>query len=184
MIEGEANRYQTLTRTARRFDGRLTTICSFVESGKHLEQLLESANVPRDLGLISIDIDSFDYEIWKGMDLYRPAVMIIEIASGTPPGIRRVWNGESYPATTFTSMVELGIEKGYKLACHTGNLIFIRNDLAEFLEPLPVNPDELFLHDWINPTWWSGTRRKLKWVSPQRLRCKVGILLARLSGKK
>jgi hypothetical protein len=173
MIEGDPSRFERLRRTARRFSGRMVALCAFIESGPHLEDILTSVHVPLDFGLLSIDIDSFDYEIWKGMHRYCPAVVIIEIDSSTLPGVRRIWNGEKYPATTFTSMVELGRSKGYSPVCHTGNLIFVRADLAVHLGDIPSEPDEIFIRDWIDPTRWQVWRRKLRWLTPQRALCKV-----------
>lgn len=184
MIEGDPVRVKRLERTAKRFSGRMIHICSFVESGAHLEEMLTTAGVPKDFGLLSIDIDSFDYEIWKGMDTYRPAVVVIEIDSSTPPGIRRVWSGESYAATTFTSMAELGASKGYTLVCHTGNQIFVRNDLAEpFRADIPANVDDLFIRDFMDSTPMKEWRRKLRWVSPQRVACKANEVVHGLISK-
>jgi hypothetical protein len=181
MIEGDPHRFERLQRTARRFSGRMLAVCAFVESGPHLEQILATLDVPSEFGLLSIDIDSFDYEIWKGMDVYRPAVVVIEIDSSTLPGIRRVWAGENCAATTFTSMVELGRSKGYTPVCHTGNLFFVRDDLAGHVGPLPADPDELFIRDWINPTPLRVWRRKLRWLTPQRVLCKAEETFANLS---
>jgi hypothetical protein len=180
MIEGDPHRFKRLERTARRFSGRMVALCAFVESGSHLEQLLASAHVPVDYGLLSIDIDSFDYEIWKGMSEFRPAVVVIEIDSSTPPGVRHVWDGEEYAATTFTSMVELGVSKGYTPVCHTGNLIFVRDDLVEHLGELPAESDDLFIRDWIDPTRVQVWRRKLRWLTPQRALCKAEEIFAKL----
>jgi hypothetical protein len=181
MIEGDPRRFERLQRTARRFSGRMIAVCAFVESGPHLEQILASLDVPSELGLLSIDIDSFDYDVWKGMDAYRPAVVVIEIDSSTEPGIRRVWAGEDRPATTFTSMVELGRSKGYTPVCHTGNLFFVRNDLADDVGPLLVDANDLFIRDWIDPTPLRVWRRKLRWLTPQRVLCKAEETFATLS---
>lgn len=196
MIEGDPRRFERLQRTARRFSGRMLTVCAFVESGPHLEQILGALDVPSEFGLLSIDIDSFDYEIWKGMDVHRPAVVVIEIDFSTLPGIRRVWASENGAATaggshlpvasegegtTFTSMVELGRSKGYTPVCHTGNLFFVRDDLAGHVGPLPADPDELFIRDWIDPTPLRVWRRKLRWLTPQRVLCKAEETFANLS---
>lgn len=184
MIEGDPHRFKRLERTAKRFDHRMIPICSMVESGPHLEKILASTAIPRDFGLLSIDVDSFDYDIWKGMDSYRPAVVVIEIDSSTPPGTRRVWSGESSVTTTFTSMAELGQSKGYTLVCHTGNMIFVRTDLSQpFDIDVPPNVDDLFIHDWIDTTFVKEWRRKIRWFSPQRATCKANEALARLTGR-
>jgi len=185
MIEGDPSRFNRLQRNSRKFQGRMITACEFIESGSHLEQILSSAEVPQDFGLLSIDIDSFDYEIWKGMTLYRPAVVVIEIDSSTPPGIRRVWSSGPYAATTFTSMVELGESKGYSLVCHTGNLIFVRQDLMDpFKLDTPPKLDDLFITDWLDPTPLQVWRRKFRWLTTQRALCKAQETFAKLAGLK
>ena len=184
MIEGDPLRFQRLERTAKRFSGRMTPVCGMVESGRHLEEMLTSAGVPHDFGLLSIDIDSFDYDVWKGMEAYRPAVVVIEIDSSTLPGTRRVWSGENFVATTFTSMNELGRSKDYTLVCHTGNLIFVRNELSQpFVSDIPANIDDLFIQDWIDPTLVKEWRRKFRWLSPQRAACKATEVLSKLTYK-
>jgi len=184
MIEGDPLRFKRLQRTAERFGGRMIPICSMLESGPHLERILAEAGVPADFGLLSIDIDSFDYDIWKGMESFRPAVVVIEIDSSTLPGNRRIWSGEDHPATTFTSMAELGHSKGYVLVCHTGNLIFVRRDLSQFFSAdIPANVDELFIRDWIDPTPLQVWRRKVRWMSRQRMACKAVEIVERLAAR-
>ena len=63
----------------------MIAVCAFVDSGAHLERILASADVPNEFGLLSIDIDSFDYDVWKNMDAYRTAVVVIKIDSGIDP---------------------------------------------------------------------------------------------------
>ena len=185
MIEGDPSRFSRLEQNSRRFQDRMITACEFIESGSHLEQILSSVDVPRDFGLLSIDIDSFDYEIWKGMNLYHPAVVVIEIDSSTPPGVRRVWSNEPYAATTFTSMVELGLSKGYSAVCHTGNLIFVRQDLMDpFKLDTPPKPDDLFITDWMDPTIYQVWRRKFRWLTTQRALCKAQETFTKLTRMK
>jgi hypothetical protein len=154
--------------------------------GPHLERILAAADVPEDFALLSIDIDSFDYDVWKDMDAYRPAVVVIEIDSGIEPGIRRVWasdDGMDGVGTSFTSMVELGRSKGYVPLCHTGNLFFVRDDLAGHVGPLPTNPDDLFIREWIDPSTLQVWRRKLRWLTPQRALCKAEEAFATLRSR-
>jgi hypothetical protein len=174
MIEGDRSRFTRLEQTSRRVRNTMIAVREFIESGPHLEQILSTSGVPHDFGLLSIDIDSFDYDIWKGMELYRPAVVVIEIDSSTAPGVHRVWSGEPQPATTFTSMAELGQSKDYSLVCHTGNLIFVRKDLiAPFEVDIPAELNDLFITDWMDPSRLQVWRRKLRWFTRQRAMCKV-----------
>ncbi len=73
--------------------------------------------------VLSIDIDNNDYHIWKAYESH-PDIVIIEINSSIKPGIHEIPGDRG---ASYTSMVILGMEKGYTLLCHTGNLIFILN---------------------------------------------------------
>jgi hypothetical protein len=73
--------------------------------------------------LMSIDIDGNDFNVWKGLKS-TPDVIIIEINSGLRP-----MEDFFHPShgSNYSQMVKLGIEKGYFLIGHTGNLIFVLN---------------------------------------------------------
>ena len=96
--------------------------------------------------MMSIDIDSHDYDAWKNTTV-RPAIVIIEIDSSSRPGIRGIYPDPT--GTTFTSMLELGRAKGYTLVTHTGNMIFVRDDLVNTLGMDTSNPDGMFCTRWI-----------------------------------
>jgi hypothetical protein len=71
--------------------------------------------------VLSIDTDGADPQIFAGLEA-QPKLVIVEIDSSIPPD---VWSFNSDGAAGYALMTELGIEKGYFLLCHTGNLIFI-----------------------------------------------------------
>lgn len=79
--------------------------------------------VPQTLNLLSIDIDNDDYHVWKAYTGIAD-VVVIEINSSIAPPVEMIPGKDG---TSFTSMVKLGTEKGYFLAAHTGNLVFILN---------------------------------------------------------
>lgn len=87
--------------------------------------------IDKEYDLISIDTDGGnDYQCFRSMK-HIPKILIIEINSSFPPG---VWHVSEEKGASYKAMVVLGIEKGYFLLCHTGNLIFVRN---EYLELFP-----------------------------------------------
>jgi hypothetical protein len=154
-IEGEVDRYADLVATAKNFGGRLHALNVFIDSSgdSSLDRVLKDTPVPEDLDLLSIDIDSYDYWVWMSVQDYRPKVVVIEINSSFPVGTEYVQSaGPPDGGASFTSMLKLGQHKGYTLVCHTGNLIFVRNDLAAdlALAPEEINqPNGLFLDSWI-----------------------------------
>jgi len=163
-IEGDKERYKDLVKAASKFRGRLITICAFVatKGAKSLDSLLKPTKLPQDFDLLSIDIDSYDWHIWKSFKNYSPKVVVIEINSGIPLGKEYVQpDGTPYEillkdgeltGASFSSTLKLAQEKGYSLVCHTGNMIFVHVDLITKLN-LPkeelANPNGLFVDDWV-----------------------------------
>lgn len=125
-IEGDLGRYQDLLKTAKKYS--ITPIQAFVEArGEHsLDALLAKTPIPTDFEILSIDIDSFDYQVWEGCIAYKPKVVVIEVNSGVT-GYQI--HGEKQ-GSSFFSTLELGNKKGYTCVLHTGNMIFVRDDLV------------------------------------------------------
>lgn len=98
--------------------------------------------------VLSIDIDGNDYAVWKAYK-YKPAVVVIEINSSFDPGVNHFSTSEG---SSYKTMVELGIKKGYFLLCHTGNLIFID---TKYKKKFPeVKGDALTDHNnYFNYSW-------------------------------
>jgi hypothetical protein len=163
-IEGDNSRYQDLLATAQRYP-RIHPIHAYVARCKSdenaLERLLAQTPAPKEFELLSIDIDSFDLDVWDSLSDYSPKIVIIEINSQIPPGI--VWRHSSeFQGNTFSATINLGREKGYSLVCHTGNCIFVRNDLVDKikLEPIYLRyPELLFLYQFLEDSPWLPNRR-------------------------
>ncbi len=103
----------------------------------------ENVNELPECDVLSIDIDGNDYNVWKAYK-GKPAVVVIEINSSCPPGDVIISSPEH--GTTYTPMVNLGIEKGYFLLCHTGNLVFVRNDFKHLFPEIEELNDELYFN--------------------------------------
>jgi hypothetical protein len=86
---------------------------------------------------------------------------VIEINSLVPPGI--YWShGARTAGNTFSRTVKIGIKRGYTLVCHTGNLIFVKNELMyqlDFPTKFVKNPELLFLERWIFEDSYSMYRK-------------------------
>ncbi|MDC3019580.1 hypothetical protein OAZ97_00685 [Prochlorococcus sp. AH-736-E15] len=154
-IEGDKKKYNDLLCTARKYKN-ITTVNKFVESDKNhknsLDNILSRTLLPVDYDLLSIDIDSYDLAIlneYKG----KPKIIVIEINSSIPPGILQWHNGKNFIGNSFSSTLLVAKDKGYTLVCHTGNMIFVRNDMLSKLaldKEAIKHPERLFSDKWIN----------------------------------
>ena len=98
-----------------------------------IDDILEKSkfNITSDnFSLMSIDIDSYDYYVFKSIKKYFPKVLIFEVSSGY--SFDEHFLSES-KGCSIKVAYELGVEKGYKMICHCGNVIFVRNDLTHKL---------------------------------------------------
>jgi hypothetical protein len=120
---------------------------------ENANELFTQAAVPDEFDLLSIDIDGQDYWVWKGLDGFRPRVVVIEF-NASLAGSRKVekmgtvhQRFSSYFGASFDALRTLGEQKGYTLvyADLAGvNLFLVRNDLAgPFAEPLRRGPNYL-----------------------------------------
>jgi hypothetical protein len=46
-----------------------------------LDTILDQTDIPIDFDILSIDIDSYDFQVWKSVQTYSPKFVIIEINS-------------------------------------------------------------------------------------------------------
>lgn len=148
-IEGNSSRFQELLRTCQRFTKIVpikAKISKFPDDINSLDNLLANTNLPKDFELLSIDIDSYDLDIWKTLKGYHPKIVVMEIDSSIPPGIE--WtHGPLTRGNSFSSTLKVAETKGYVLVCHTGNLIFVRRDLINslsFPRSYFLNPELLY----------------------------------------
>jgi hypothetical protein len=158
-IEGEADRYQDLLKTAQKYP-QIVPIHAFVARSQNeeysLDKLLKQTQIPKEFELLSIDIDTYDLDVWESLSSYSPKIVIIEINSHVPPGI--VWkHSPETQGNTFSATINVARLKGYTLVCHTGNCIFVRDDLVEKvkLDPQYIQyPELLFLYEFLNDSPW------------------------------
>jgi hypothetical protein len=156
-IESDPVKFEKLCRTAAAFPGRIVPICSLVspEGKDSLDNILKNTPITHEFDLLSIDIDGMDYHIWEGLKNYRPKIVIIEVNSSIPPDQEQIHSDSNPIGSSFKSMVRLGQQKGYTLICHTGNVIFIRNDLlvrlsiSEKYKKMFFHPEILFDTSWL-----------------------------------
>lgn len=143
LIESDPNRFSQLVTNMSGFE-TVTTLQAMVQES-NFETILSQTPIPKDFDLLSIDIDGEDYLVWQALESYRPRVVVIEVHSGFPPGISVVpKRGHSPHGASIEPMVELAKRKGYELALHTGNAIFVLREYGKELGVEVERWQELF----------------------------------------
>lgn len=105
--------------------------------------------IPETTDILSIDTDGKDYEIFEAL-LHKVKVVIVEIDSSFLPDQKK-FNKEG--GSGYLPMVQLGIQKGYFLLCHTGNLIFVDKKYKKLFPEIKgdgiTNADLYFDKSWV-----------------------------------
>ena len=57
------------------------------DSSNSLDDLLKQTDIPNDFDILSIDIDTYDYQVWKSLKVYKSKIVIIEINSSVKVNI-------------------------------------------------------------------------------------------------
>lgn len=152
LIEGDEKKYIELLKTSEEYPS-IIPINRFVDLSENtLDNILSDTIIPKDFTLLSIDIDTNDYQVWDSLKNYKPIVVVIEINSEAYP-FDYEWihnDDKNIFQTSWGAMYELAKNKGYEFVCHTGNMIFVRKDYFEKLGvELPENPIYNFRRFWI-----------------------------------
>ena len=94
-----------------------------------------------ELDLLSIDVDSIDYWLWRAIVTVKPRLVVIEYNASWPPSVRKTvahdpamhWDGTNFFGASLGAFEALGREKGYCLVgCSLAgvNAFFVREDLV------------------------------------------------------
>ena len=111
-------------------------------NAENIEFLFSKYKISKEFDLLSIDIDSNDYWVWKAISNYSPRIIVIEYNASVSlkkskstkydPNYR--WDGTNYFGASLLVLKKLGEKKGYTLlTCDSNgvNAFFIRNDLIK-----------------------------------------------------
>ena len=162
-IEGNKKKFKDLKETSKKHP-RIIAINNFVSKNKSskfsLDNILKNTIIPNNFDLLSIDIDSFDLEVWESLCEYLPKIVVIEINSEYPPGIIK-WHSNEYSnvnGNSFSATLQVAKNKGYELVCHAGNMIFVRKEFSQLLkidQKFLRYPELLY-----NDKWYSISKNK------------------------
>jgi hypothetical protein len=124
-------------------------------TAENVVSLFEANKVPKDLDLLSIDIDGNDYWVLKALSEYKPRLLIVEYNASFLPEQNWVmpyhpnhqFDGTRYFGASLRALTELAQSEGYRLvSCDSQgvNAFFVRSDLlnSQFSNP----PHEVEYH--------------------------------------
>lgn len=152
-IEGNPGLAEKLRKNYEGFPGT-KTLHAWVYPG-NIELLFRENDVPDDLDLLIIDIDSNDYYVWRAIRDYKPKVVLIEVNPHFPPPQKMVidfhpmnyWDKTDYYGASLQSLYLLGKEKGYELVHHTKsstNAVFVAREYFDRFGIADNSPEALF----------------------------------------
>jgi hypothetical protein len=155
-IEANPNGFDKLKYTYKAYEDKVFCYNEYVTTS-NLKDFLSKHNFPLDFDVLSIDIDSYDYDIWKNFTEYEPKIVVIEVNSYRDPIIDETnktrtqdYNEQEDPlikwhssrvgeGTSFITMIELGLNKGYVPVSFTGNIIFVHKSCINNLKEFPYH---------------------------------------------
>jgi hypothetical protein len=109
--------------------------------------------IKKNFDILSIDIDSYDLDIWENLRKFSPKIVIIEINTELGKCIKQRNGERGHRGNSFLSTIEVATKKNYQLISHIGNCIFVKNN---FLKKINFNrkfiEDSTLLYNdyWIN----------------------------------
>jgi len=147
-IENNAEYVKQIQKKYRSLiDKKILLIKNAFITAENIETLFNESGMPKEIDLMSIDVDMNDYWIWKAIKNYYPRVVVIEynaivrhikwVVKHNPENECRY---SSHFGASLKSLEILGLEKRYRLVgCNLAgtNAFFVREDLVgdKFLEP-------------------------------------------------
>jgi hypothetical protein len=114
-------------------------------TAENVNELLDAHGLRGSIDLLSIDIDSNDYWVWKAIDRIEPRVVVIEYNASFGPehlwitrydpnfDARAVHPSGWYHGASLAALVQLGARRGFQLVgCDSSgvNAFFVRRELA------------------------------------------------------
>jgi hypothetical protein len=127
-------------------------------TAENIDSVLERCGIKGELDLLSIDIDSNDYWVWKAIGVIQPRVVVIEYNASFGPfeslictydpefDARAAHPSGWYHGASLTALTSLATRRGYELVgCDSAgvNAFFVRADLARGKLPA-LSPEEAY----------------------------------------
>jgi len=182
IIDGDHRHRRFVERAGLAWRYDLTAVSAFI-TRDNIDELIHSAGITGDIGLLSVDIDGNDYWVLEAITSIRPRIIIVEYNSTFGPtqavtvpydaGFVRAVAHPSllYYGASLRALSLLAARKGYVLVGSNSagnNAFFVREDLAGDL-PRPT-PDQAWVESRFREA--HGQKGELLRIGPhaQRLR--------------
>lgn len=162
MVDSDAN---AVALTRSRFPSRVRTATVFV-TPDNIDELFTTHGFAGEIDLLSIDIDSSDFWLWRGLTVCRPRLVIIEYNSVfggeravvVPYTAGRQWDAAAsehrYFGASLKAIERLARDKGYRLVAieaDSANAFLVRADVAGSIPATPAEqlfrPQRKYLKD-------------------------------------
>ena len=147
VIDGSQKNIDEIKNQGIYWRHELTAKCAFIDRD-NINNLIESAGLIGEIGLLSVDIDGNDYWVWQAIEGVSPAIVVCEynavlgdIYPITIPYQANFQRTNADPSNLYfgasiQALISLGQSKGYTFVGTTltgANAFFIRNDCASMV---------------------------------------------------
>lgn len=147
LIEGNNRFFQQLKENYNEHD-RVCIVnriidTSWINSENNLKAILERCGVPKDFDFFSLDIDSYEYEVWRNLVEFEPNLICIECNSVEEDFDVIDYDSSysvkshihpSYGGATVGLLNRLAKEKGYDFVCvERCNAFYIKKEFGKDL---------------------------------------------------
>lgn len=192
-IEGDASRARRLTRAYKNFEG--VTAVHALATPSNVVQMLRSHGVETDFGVLSLDIDSYDYWVLDALlRSFRPQLVVTEINEKIPPPVRFVVKYDPefrlqhhFFGYSIASLDELCERHGYALIALEYNNAFLAPRELEGVRPLDA--EEAYVNGYLERTdrqerfWRNSDMEILHSLKPEEAARFIERFFARHRGK-
>ncbi|HEX75386.1 MAG TPA: FkbM family methyltransferase [Dehalococcoidia bacterium] len=146
-IESDKKKYKSLFEKWRGGNKKVLTINKRIEStgNSTLDNILKSHDIPKQIDLLSIDVDGNEYYIWESIREYKARVIVIEHNPTIPPHIEAIGcKGNTNIGSSVLALCNLAKRKGHELICCTAtNSIFVLGELFDLFNIEDNTPERL-----------------------------------------
>lgn len=147
-IESDLDLFKRLEVNAKVYNS-IIPLNHHIEFGSNtkntLDSILSKTKIKKNFDILSIDIDSYDLDVFLSIKNYEPKILIIE-ANRMPKGILHKHN-EKIPGNSFNQIIQDVTQKNYTPIVFTGNIFFVRSSLINNIKiskSFINNPDLLY----------------------------------------